>query len=378
MRILVLTKRQYMNKDLIDDRFGRFREIPLALAQKGHRVQGLCLSYLNKTEGLFDDGPVRWQSINTTIITFPGLLRFLIRSYQYARHSDVIWACSDSFYGVIGCFLSRLCNKPVIFDIYDNFAEFFVAKLPIMKQLYHWAIRHSDAVTCLSKSFARFIQDEYGRSEHVYPIEFAVRSDLFRPLDKTRCRKKLGLPTDAVLIGTAGGLYKNRDVHLLIETFLQLKNKHRDMHLALAGPIDNKIHIPDDPRVHYLGILPFERVPYLINSLDVAVVCYADDEYGKYCFPQKTREFLACDVPTIAAKVGALEELFAEHPQWLYAPGDVKSLIEVLQSRLSDKTTDYAEAPNWENLAELIENIMRQIQDDKNRSHQTNAPSKQV
>ena len=150
------------------------------------------------------------------------------------------------------------------------------------------------------------------------------------------------------------------------------------MHLALAGPIDNKINIPDDPRVHYLGILPFERVPYLINSLDVAVVCYADDEYGKYCFPQKTREFLACDVPTIAAKVGALEELFAEHPQWLYAPGDVKSLIEVLQSRLSDKTTDYAEAPNWENLAELIENIMRQIQDDKNRSHQTNASSKQV
>jgi len=34
-----------MSKDLIDDRFGRFREIPLALGQTGHKVQGLCLSY---------------------------------------------------------------------------------------------------------------------------------------------------------------------------------------------------------------------------------------------------------------------------------------------------------------------------------------------
>ena len=73
MRILVLTKRQYMNKDLIDDRFGRFREIPLSLAQKGYRVQGVCLSYRYKTEGLYHDGPVSWQSINATILKFAVL-----------------------------------------------------------------------------------------------------------------------------------------------------------------------------------------------------------------------------------------------------------------------------------------------------------------
>jgi glycosyltransferase involved in cell wall biosynthesis len=351
-----------MNKDLIDDRFGRFREIPLALTQKGHRVRGVCLSYRNKKEGLFHDGPVHWQSINTTILMFPGLLRFLMHAYQYARHSHVIWACSDSFYGIIGCLLGRICKIPVIFDIYDNFDEFFVARLPMMKQLYHWAIRKCDAITCLSSAFKKFIREEYGRSDHVYPIEFAVRNDLFRPLDKMRCRKILNLPMHAVLVGTAGGLYKNRDVHLLIEACLQLKKKYQKMHLVLAGPIDNKIQIPDDPQVHYLGVLPFERVPYLINSLDVAVVCYAEDEYGKYCFPQKTREFLACDVPTIAAGVGGLRELFIDHPEWLYTPGDVKSLIEVLERRLFDKAAGYSKPPTWDTLAKVLENIMLQIQ----------------
>lgn len=365
MRILVLTKRQYMNKDLLDDRFGRFREIPLSLSQMGHEVIGLCLSYSNRNKGWIKDELVLWKSINASLLKVPGVIQFMFAALKFARKSDVIWACSDSFYGIIGCLLGRICNKPVIFDIYDNFAEFFVAKLPIMKQLYHWAIRKSDAITCLSSSFAKFIMEEYGRAEHVYPIEFAVRNDLFKPLDKTRCRKILGLPTKAVLIGTAGGLFKIRDVHLLIESFFQLGKKYQDMHLALAGPIDNKIQIPDDSRIHYLGMLPFESVPYFMNSLDVAVVCYADDEYGKYCFPQKSREFMACDVPTIVARVGGLKELFADHPEWLYAPGNVKSLIEVLERRLSDKTTGYSEPPTWKDLTKLLESIMLLIQNER-------------
>ena len=63
-KILVLTKRQYTHKDLLDDRFGRLREIPLELARRGHRVTGLCLSYRSREEDWVSDGPVRWKSIN--------------------------------------------------------------------------------------------------------------------------------------------------------------------------------------------------------------------------------------------------------------------------------------------------------------------------
>ena len=55
MRILVLTKRQYMGKDLLDDRFGRFRELPLALARLGHEIQGISLSYRRRAEGAITD-----------------------------------------------------------------------------------------------------------------------------------------------------------------------------------------------------------------------------------------------------------------------------------------------------------------------------------
>ncbi len=357
-----------MSKDLIDDRFGRFREIPLALAQKGHDLIGLCLSYENKRTGWHKDGPVSWKSINASQLKLFGLFKFFIDALRLTKRSDIIWACSDSFYGVIGCVLGLMYKRPVVFDIYDNFGNFFIAKIPVAKQLYHWAIRHSDAITCLSNSFQKLLQREFHRTKHVYPIEFAVRNDLFKPLDKIRCRKILGLPPDSLLIGTAGGLSKIREVHLLIDAFIQLKEKYQHMHLVLAGPLDNKLKIPKSYQIHYLGVLPFKKVPYFMNSLDVAVVCYADDEFGKYCFPQKTREFMACNVPVIAASVGSLKELFKDHPEWLYEPGNVQSLMKVLENRFYDKTTHWAPPPTWGDLARILERIMLQIQNENEQS----------
>ena len=83
LKILVITKRQYMKKDLLDDRFGRFRELPRELASKGHRVYGICLSYQYKDEGKVQDGPLEWESVNMGRLIFPGLFRF-IRHASYS------------------------------------------------------------------------------------------------------------------------------------------------------------------------------------------------------------------------------------------------------------------------------------------------------
>jgi teichuronic acid biosynthesis glycosyltransferase TuaC len=360
-RILVLSKRQYMNKDIIDDRFGRFREIPLALARNGHVVRGLCLSYARRAEGWIADGPVRWRSINAGRWKIVGLLKFMVESLKQARKSDVIWACSDSFYGVIGCWAGGLRGVPVIFDIYDNFGAFLVARLPIAKQLYHWAIRRSAAVTCLSEAFAGYLQERFHRSVRTFPIEFAVRTELFHPMDKRACRRDLNLPEDALLVGTAGLLSPARDVHLLVEAFERLKFRYPNLHLALAGPLTADFTLPVEPRLHYLGQLPFETVPLFNNALDVAVVCYADDAFGRYCFPQKTREFMACDRPVIAAGVGSLKSLFKDHPQWLYAPGSAASLADVLERRLADSTTGYPPPPTWTDLTAKIEAVITEL-----------------
>ena len=360
MRILVLTKRQYMNKDLLDDRFGRFREIPLALAQQGHRVQGLCLSYRHKTEGLFDDEPANWQSINATRLMLPGLLRFILRASQYARQADVIWAGSDSVYGIIGYLLSKKYHIPLIFDLYDNFESYLMARLPVIKQLYRYVVKNCDAVTCVSKPLEKRIS-LYGRKKQSVILENAVRKDLFFPLDKEQSRKLLNLPTKIRLIGTAGALTNSRGIETLFDAFGILQEKYHDIHLAVAGP--RNVEIPQGSRIHDLGILPFEKVPVFLNALDIGVVCTKKNEFGKYCFPQKAREMMACDIPIIAANVGSMKELLIHTPEFLYEPDNVSSMIATVDRRLSKQTTGYDELPTWMDLAKMLEKMMLQIGD---------------
>lgn len=359
MNILVITKRQYMAKDLIDNRYGRFREIPLELSKLGHNVTGVCLSYKNKSTGWHQDQGVRWRSFNVGRLKIFGLINFIFFVFNEMKKNDVLWACSDSFYGVIACFLGRVVNRPVVFDIYDNFDEFLVARLPIMRQLYHWAIRNCDAITCLSNAFKKYLKKTYSASQVIVTLEFTINKDEFRPLDRYSCRSAMNLPSDQTIIGTAGALMKIRDIDSLIGAFKLLNEKYPDTILALAGPRD--IEIPDCENIIDLGILSYEEVPQFINSLDVAVVCYAHDNYGKYCFPQKTREFIACDIPIVAADVGALREIFNDHPEWRYEPGVVNSLKKAIEKRLTDKRTTYSSFPDWKDLAIILDEVLARV-----------------
>jgi len=356
MRILVLTKRQYMKKDLIDDQYGRFREIPRELAEKGHNVQGICLSYKPKKESTFRDGKVRWQSIYAGKFKFIGLFRFISEAIKLSKTADIIWACSDSFFGIIGYALSHRYRIPLIFDLYDNFEYYFVAKLPIVRQLYRYVIRHSEAVTCVSDPLAELVKNFYGKKDGVFNIENAIRKDLFRPLDRSVCRDILSLPQKGIFIGTAGALMQNRGIEILFDAFFKLITINPDLHLVIAGPRD--VAIPSDKRIHDLGTLPLDTVPQLFNALDVAVVCVKDDDFGKYCFPQKVVEIMACDVPLVAANVGSLKEIFADSPNWLFEPGNIDSLEMAIKNRLHDRRTDYKNAPTWNDMAKVFDSVM--------------------
>jgi glycosyltransferase involved in cell wall biosynthesis len=286
----------------------------------------------------------------------PGLARYVAKALDLAADADIIWACSDSFYGVIANLLSAISRKPFIFDLYDNFEYYLSAKLPVIRQLYRAAVQKCAAVTCISPPLTELVAS-YGRRQNVFVLENAVRKDLFAPLDRIRCRRELGLPENCLLVGTAGALNKNRGISQLFEAFLLLKDSHPNLHLAVAGPRDTQV--PQHPKVHDLGVLHLEKVPLFLNALDVAVICVKDDGFGRYCYPQKAVEIMACNVPLVAAGIGSLKILFGDHPDWLFSPQQPDSLAEILGRRLMDPSTGYPSVPTWKDLAERLERIMR-------------------
>jgi teichuronic acid biosynthesis glycosyltransferase TuaC len=363
LRILVLTKRQYMGKDLLDDRFGRFRELPLALARLGHEVHGISLSYRRRAEGSTtdsvpsQDGQVIWHSFNLLNGFVPALQSYIKHARQsiLVFYPDIIWACSDAYHAIFGYRLSQEYQTKCVIDLYDNFEAFGATKLPPAWALFKRAVKQADGVTCFSQRLAERVIQIYPRVKPTVVIESGVNTESFSPLDRTLSRRQLGLPEDVTIIGTAGALYRDRGIDVLFRGLEILNAEHGNIHLALAGPRERRSFIPKSPNIHDLGILSWDRVPLLINALDVAVSCYRDSEIGRYSFPQKAYEIIACQTPIVATAVGTMIDLLSSHPECLFEPDDPESFARAVRSQLARPAPVDLKAPSWSDSARQLE-----------------------
>ena len=369
MKILVLTKRQYSGYDLLDHRFGRIRELPLELAHLGYSVTGVALSYRPKDELVVIDrhssgnGNVTWHCINLTKGLVPLLNRYAVRAMDLAKEfrPNLIWTCSDVYHAIFGTRLAEKLGVRCIVDLYDNFESFKATRVPGILPRFRRAVRNADGVTCVSHLLANFIGSKYGRKEPILVLHNAARTDLFYSRDRRACRTQLGLPEQSIIIGAAGALDKSRGVDTLFRAFKFLTKKNPSIHLVLAGPRSRLRKIPTEPMIHDLGTLPLEKVPVLLNALDVAVICNRDSAFGRYCFPQKAYEIIACHVPLVAAAVGSMNELLAEYPQCLYEPENSDSLARAIESQLEARTVVNLPAPSWADSARQLADFFEKV-----------------
>jgi len=367
VRILVLSKRQYSGKDLIDDRFGRLRELALGLAAQGHEVVGVCLSYRPRSEGLRVDREgqlaVGWHSLNLGRCLLPALYRYLrlLDGLASEFRPDLIWACSDAFHAVLGRLVGRRLSLPYVVDLYDNFESFRATRVSGITPVFRRAVRGADGVSCSSEPLARRVVHTLGFDGPVEVVQNAVRSDLFHPRDRDTCRGELGLPQGARIVGTAGALNRRRGVETLFRAFEQLAAQDDELYLAVAGPKGRGLRMPAHPRVRDLGVLPLAAVPRLLNALDVAVICNRDSAFGRYCFPQKLYEIVACDVPLVAARVGVMKELLAGCERCSYEPQNVGSLAEALRAQLAHPSLPSLSVPSWTDLSVTLGSLLQRV-----------------
>ena len=369
MKIFFLHKRQYMQKDVIDDCYARLYELPNQLARQGHQVMGLCLSYFKREEGVSlhyqeQAGSLEWRSINLGMFIILGLSRYiktvfpLIKSFK----PDVILGSSDCPMVILAALFSRLTSTPYFIDLYDNYESFGLAKIPGILPLYRWAIKGAKGVCCVSEPLSAYIRQRYGH-DNVITIESTIKGGDFYPQDKITARTAFNLPINPKILGVAGSLNKERGIGLLYQSFLKLADKYSHLHLALAGPVDTKAPIPVHPQIHYLGLLPHESVSDFYSALDLAVVCMRDTEFGRYAFPQKTYEILACKTPIVTARLGALGEVFKDYPQCLYEPDNQADLEDKIECLLLNPQVIDIPIPTWRDQAvKLLDWIKLSVQ----------------
>ncbi|SDG78765.1 glycosyltransferase family 4 protein [Dyella sp. 333MFSha] len=360
MRIAFLCKRRYMGKDVIDDRYARLYEFPRQLAERGHDVLVLCIGYQGQadSEALHDtaSGRLRFVSRGIRAPWLPAMMSYPFRTLRALRNFDpeLVIGASDIPNVALAAWAAARLKRPLSVDLYDNFEAFGQARVPGMVATLRRATRRAAVVTTTSEALARYVREVYGVRSDVVAMPSTIDSEMFRPRDKMQSREELGLPVDALLVGTAGGLHRAKGIGELYAAWDELKSDPR-MHLVLAGPTDGSIEMPTGQRVHYLGQLPHHRVASMLSALDVATVCVLDTAFGRYCFPQKAYEILAAGTAVVASDVGAMRDVLAGYPTLLYRAGSASSMAECIRAQLAHPVRADLPIKNWADLIADVE-----------------------
>lgn len=363
MKIVFLSKRQYMSHDVIADQYGRLYQFPYQLSQIGHDVVGVCLSYhCTETRDDFTlkkwNSKLVWQSYNAG----PGLTGLPSYIYKVKKiindwRPDILLGASDSIHAIITQWLAARTGTPYFIDLYDNFESFGLSKIPGVTPLFRNALRNANGIAAVSDALRGYIRTITPETP-VITLESTIDPQVFKPKDKIAAREKLGLPAKGLLIGTAGSLSGQRGTGLLYNSFKTLVKETPSLHLVLAGNIDPKTPPPDHANTHYFGRIPHNKIPLFFSALDVVVICMQDTDFGRYAFPQKAYEIISSKVPIVAANVGAIGQLFSQYPACLYKPNNLADLTDKIRDQLKKRITPVMEIPTWRQQAKILANFI--------------------
>ena len=300
---------------------------------------------------------VVFHSLPLSRTSFPN---FILESSKYIRHynPDVIIASGDSHFGFIGALISKYIGVPFAFDLYDDYTVFGSNKLPFMKSIFEWTVRHSDKVICASSPLKTKIS-KYNKN--VVVIENGVDDKLFRPICKSEARDRIGISQNETVIGYFGSIGHNYGIEILSDSVMKLKALYPRIKLLIAGKNDAKVPLSLQ-HIDYRGPLPQTEIPYYINASDVVVIPYLPDAQISMSNPCKLPEYLACSVPVVSTRVSDIANTLIETPEAVCIPGNTDDMVRAIRWQLENRVAvPLPKNLRWESLGITLKHTINAL-----------------
>lgn len=356
MRILFACKRRPQQRDLLVRPYGRFHYLPLELAALGHEVHVALIGHRGDDADDADercDRGIAWSSRDIRKLGFRRTVADLhATTARFAP--DWVIGCSDAWVGCLAARMARHAGARLALDAYDDYETYMPWNLPL-RWAWRRAIATAELVTAAGPQLAARLQSHRhgGRQAEVVPM---AADPGFVPMDRIPCREALGLPANAPLIGYSGSWARKRGTHVLLESFQRMRSRHPDARLVLSGrpPADACAA----PGVISLGYLEDARLPVLLNALNVACIITADTGFGRYSYPAKLCEAMACGIPVVATATQPVCWMLRDHPEFLADVGNAEDIASRMLDGLGTGRMNYGPSPSWKNGARTLETML--------------------
>lgn len=331
MRILCFSKRRPQGRDLLTRPYGRFYNLPVSLANEGHSVKVVLTSYQSDPHYIETSSNVIWQSLSPKAFSRKrGLLRYLICMHQLTKdfRPDWIIGFSDTWYGILAYFLARRHGAKTLIDTYDNYESYITWAKPL-HWIWRYCLKNATALSAAGQNLADLISKDRQDSAVVVPM---AADPCFYPMVKNECRLKLGIPLNKTIFGYTGSIFHNRGIDVLFAAFAEIRRKYPEVQLVMSGRKSNSVTVPEG--VIWLGYLPDDRIPLLMNSLDLLVVLNKGGAFGDFSYPAKLYEAMRCEVPVVATDTIGVRWILRDEDICLVDPNDVSGLVNQITTTL--------------------------------------------
>jgi len=154
-------------------------------------------------------------------------------------------------------------------------------------------------------------------------IPNSIDTNVFRPLDRERVRKELGLPLEKkiVLFAAANPAAKRKGTLYFFEALRYIQTDNW-MALAVGKEIDTGKWLPPRVELRQLGYLKgAETMAKVYSAADLYCITSLADN-----FPTTVLEAMACGTPIVGFSVGGIPEQVTKDCGRLVALGDAKAL----------------------------------------------------
>lgn len=356
MKLLFLSKRRPQQRDLIHRPYGRFHHLPACLAARGHDVRVVLIGHHALPQ-------VRMQAAGITTIALDLREQGWTRVQSELRNTalefspDWVVGCSDAWLGWLAHRVAKSCNARLAIDAYDNYEAYMPWNLPL-HFLWRRAVKEADLVTVAGPQLAERL-DAHRRGKRSALIVPMAADPAFQPMDQGLCRQQLGLPGTAPLLGYYGGWAAARGTDLLIAAYRLVQASLPSARLVLTGkPPGQVLSLPG---VFPLGYLDDSLLPFMVNSLDAACVLTADTGFGRFSYPAKLCEAMACGIAVCATDTAPVRWMLGDSTQCLAPVGDATAFAGAALRSLVAGRMDYGPLPTWQDGARIMESGLESV-----------------
>lgn len=233
------------------------------------------------------------------------------------RDIDILQAEYIPHSSIIPCLLKN--KRPLVLKFHGDDALIYPFKNIFNRNLINYSLKKADhVITCSEALKNTIIALGYDKNK-VTAIPNGVDTNIFRPMNKSECRRRYNLPEDESICLFAGRIHPMKGIKEIITS----AGKNPDIIFVLAGPGE----IPGHPKnCIFFGDISPNEMPELMNTADFLILPSYSEGFGLVLI-----ESLACEVPVIASNVGGCPEIIKNgHTGILIEPKNTQSLSSAI------------------------------------------------